>query len=539
MAASLSANAQSGVKLQEGKVSFKSGTNIYVRFATTENISVGDTLYTGTAQGKKPCLLVKNKSSQSCVTSSINNCNPNKEVRVWARVKTIRQSPKLPVNKNSKPTTDTVSLSAGTDTTRSSSTALYRNGDNPYEQRITARISAASYTSGSSDLPNKGVTRYVSRLNLDARHINSSKFSVESYMNFRQIVRQDPDFVGDNSRFTIYSMAAHYDVDSTTRITLGRNINRYAASLGALDGAQIHKNFKHFYAGAIIGFQPAIADYSLDFNKLQYGAYGGLKWEKQNFYSKTTLGTLEQLNKGNVDRRFLYAQNSTNLWSKLFIFASSEMDLYQKLDSTAATTNASLTSLYLSTRYRINRHLSLFASYDTRKNVIYYDSYTSEVEQLLFEQAARQGLRFRVGFSNWNNITARMGYARRYQKNNANPSESFQASVGYRNLPYVKGRISARYLENRSAVFITKVQSYRFYRRLLNNKLQLSAYFRTLKYQYATQEIKGPSQNYYGAEANFDFNRDWTIGLMGEISTQDKLQNFRVNTRLIKRFTFQ
>lgn len=523
----LSVNAQSN-KTLAGKVSFISGANIYVRFSSTENIATGDTLY----YKDSPCLVVTNKSSSSCVTQSLNNCDPAKGDAIIALQGTQAENSAV-----AKADTNDVAA-AKTDSSVAAIENKYEKKKG-YKQRITARVSAASYTSGSSDLPDKGVTRYVSRVRLNAQHLNNSRFSVETYANYRQIARQDPDFTGENSRFTVYNLAAHFDMDSSTRITFGRSTNRYATSLGALDGAQIHKNWKHFYAGAIVGFQPAIADYSLDFSKLQYGAYGGLQFIENNFYSKTTLGLLEQLNNGNVDRRFLYAQNSTNLWSKLFLFASSEVDLYQKFDSLAATTNVSLTSIYLNARYRLHRHLSLFASYNTRKNVIYYDSFTSEVERLLSEQAARQGLRFRLGLTNWHNINARIGYAKRYQKDNANSSESYQAYVSYNKLPYLKGRISVRYLENRSSTFITKVQSYRYYRYLLKNKLQLSAYFRTLSYVYATQEIKGPSQNYYGVEANYDFSSDWTVGLLGEISTQNEMQSHRMNLHLIKRLTFK
>lgn len=528
LGASLSANAQSGGETLTGKVSYKSGANIYVRFANTEKISVGDTLfYRGNA-----CMVVKQKSSQSCVTQSLKSCNPARGATIVARQETQPEINQTAASKTDK----TSDAKTPADSTAATAKVKYEPKE-PYQERITGRISAATYSSG-SELPDKGVTRYVSRLRFNARHINNSRFSIDAYANYRQIARQDPDFTGDNSRFTVYNLAAHYQLDSTARLTFGRSINRYAASLGALDGAQMHKNWKHFYAGAIAGFQPAITDYSLDLNKLQYGAYGGLQFTETNFYSKTTFGLLEQRNKGNVDRRFLYAQNSSSLGPKLFLFASSEVEVYQKFDSTAATSKASLTSLYLSARYRLSRHLSLFSSYDTRKNIIYYDSFTTEVERLLSEQAARQGLRFRLGLSNWHNITARLGYAKRYQKDNSNDTESYQAYASYHKLPFVKGRISARYLENRSSTFTIKVQSYRYYRYLFQDKLQLSAYYRTLSYEYATQEIEGPTQNYYGLEANYDFNREWTLGLLGEISTQDGIQNHRFNTRLIKRFNF-
>ena len=56
----------------EGKVSFMTSKNIYVKFESTEKIKVGDSLWISSSG--LPCLLVKNKSSNSVVCSIINDC---------------------------------------------------------------------------------------------------------------------------------------------------------------------------------------------------------------------------------------------------------------------------------------------------------------------------------------------------------------------------------------------------------------------------------------------------------------------------------
>ena len=59
----------------EGEVSYVTSQSIYVRFNSTENLMVGDTLYVLVDGIKKPSLVIKNLSSISCVCSPINNFN--------------------------------------------------------------------------------------------------------------------------------------------------------------------------------------------------------------------------------------------------------------------------------------------------------------------------------------------------------------------------------------------------------------------------------------------------------------------------------
>ena len=62
-------NAQESGELLDGKVSYITGENIYVRFASTNQIENGDTLFIRDKNGLTPALLVDNKSSISCLCS--------------------------------------------------------------------------------------------------------------------------------------------------------------------------------------------------------------------------------------------------------------------------------------------------------------------------------------------------------------------------------------------------------------------------------------------------------------------------------------
>ena len=68
-------------QLVMGKVSFITSNNIYVKFESTEHISVGDTLKF--MNQINPCLLVTSKSSKSLVCSTLNDCIVNKGDAVY------------------------------------------------------------------------------------------------------------------------------------------------------------------------------------------------------------------------------------------------------------------------------------------------------------------------------------------------------------------------------------------------------------------------------------------------------------------------
>ncbi|MBK7700189.1 MAG: hypothetical protein IPJ39_16415 [Saprospiraceae bacterium] len=61
-----------------GTVSFKSSKNVYIRFTNTAEINVGDTLWVNKGLDKwEKSLVVKQKSSTSCVTDNLYNVEVN------------------------------------------------------------------------------------------------------------------------------------------------------------------------------------------------------------------------------------------------------------------------------------------------------------------------------------------------------------------------------------------------------------------------------------------------------------------------------
>ena len=89
-------SAQDVKDFKEGSVSFISSQNVYIKFASTENISIGDTLFSKEGSELVPAMVVTNLSSISCVCTSL----ISKEWKVGEQVvsKQRVKAPSQPVN---------------------------------------------------------------------------------------------------------------------------------------------------------------------------------------------------------------------------------------------------------------------------------------------------------------------------------------------------------------------------------------------------------------------------------------------------------
>jgi hypothetical protein len=511
-----------------GTISFIASENIYVRFPGTTLIEAGDTLFLEKDGQAIPCLVVISKSSISCIAKTLTGCEVEKNDPVFfqlpANDKEIETENKVTEQKQPFSREDKIKEKPSE-----------KPPSKSFKERINGRISAASY-SVLSDQGNPGYHNAVGRVSLNAEHIDHSRFSVYAYLNHRQKIKLNEEGPASNEgAFRIYNLAVRYEANHSLSFLLGRQINNKFSSLGAFDGLQVEKGLKNFYGGALIGSRPDIYDFSYNPKLFSYGVYGGYRQAGDKLITESTLGVLEQRNSGAIDRRFFYFQHSGSFLGKLHLFVSTEMDLFQNLPGISGS-KPRLTSLYVSTRYRLHQKISLMASYDTRKNIIYYETYSSEIERLLDDDIARQGFRLRINVQPLRQINAGASAGSRFQSDNRNKSTNVNGFIHFTRLPLVDGGLNLNYNLTRSNYLESRILSVTYSRQLINKLLNGYVYYRRLNYAYLIHEKQSPAQQYYGAKMSLQISRDLSFGLMGEISERDTDTNYRVNTNLIKRF---
>lgn len=511
---------QENIEPLMGKVSFVTSNNVYVKFNNTSSINIGDTLQL--AGNKSPCLVVQNKSTSSCVCSVINNSSLKVGDEISHRSKKEEITPdNQQVKSNNK---------------------ISKNVDGPIiendiktkkKEYIHGKISASTYSNISSVRDDRH--RIMSRFSLNADNIRDSKFSFETYLNYQQnFTTGESSIPQRGNNFKVYDLALRFDADSSLSFTLGRKINNKISSVGAIDGIQAEKHLGDNYVGLIAGFRPDIFDYNFNPNLLEYGAYFGRKFNYKNFFSQTTVGFLEQRNGTEVDRRFLYFQHSSTIFKKLNVFSSVELDIYNKINGTS-NNEARLTNAYISARYRFSRKFDITLSYDSRKRVIYYRSFETEIEQLLIDDIARQGVRAQINYRPIKTLFCGVSYSRRFQANNLNNSENYYAYASLSHIPTIGGSLSAAYNKNASNYLGSNMFSLRHSRTLIDNKLYSEFYYRNVKYSFSNNDIPS-AQNYYGANFSYNITRKLLFSISGEMSDFNSERNYRIYTKIVKRF---
>lgn len=520
--------------LEKGVVSYVTSQNVYVKFTSTEYINKGDTLFTQTGDKMAAALLVKDKSSTSCVCTPL-LIQKMKAGDVFFSKSVVQKKVDKAADKKAK---KDLAIAARDSTIRQAAVIKARtsadqeDGEPVFREKIKGRISAASYSSFSgADEAHR--MRYT--LTYQGSNLKNSRFSTDNYISFRHTLGEWNEVKEHFSdALKVYSLSVKYDFDKTSSISLGRKINYRIASMGAIDGVQYEKGFGRLLLGAIGGWRPDYTDYGFDKNLIQAGAYVSYASGKGIQNLESTLAFVEQRNHLKTDRRFVYFQHTNTLSKSLNMFASFEVDLYQNINN-EATNTPTLTNMLLSLRYKASRRIGLSLSYDNRKNIIYYESYKNYIDQLI-EDETRQGLRLGGNYriSKW--MTWGFNASWRFQKSDFNLSKNINTYLNVSRLPWVNATasISANLLQTN--YLDSKIYGARISKELIRNKLQSDVYYRLVEYDYKNYDYK-ILQHISGVDFAWYITRKLAFHVYFEGTFDKKNKPFnRFNAKVIQRF---
>ena len=187
----------------EGKVSYVTTQNVYVKFQSTVNIVSGDTLFTNKDDILAPIVVVKDISSISCVCIPISDQKLSVGDLVFSRQKVVKTE--NPGDKNK--VSGLPASVPGQD-----SVIAKKDQSKKRAQIVTGNISAASYLNFSNVTSNSQRMKYT--FSMVIQNIGNSKLSAETYISFAHklgewgIVQNDI-FNG----LKIYSLALNYEIN--------------------------------------------------------------------------------------------------------------------------------------------------------------------------------------------------------------------------------------------------------------------------------------------------------------------------------------
>lgn len=522
---------QGGFTPIEGKVSYITSSHIYVRFGSTEGIAKGDTLYYSDHGKNIPVLVVNQKSSTSCVCGllGIANLPAGTAVIHMGKFKTADNNKKA--DDVSLPVPQTVVPSGEADT---SNLAKEKNPKGPQarKQLINGRLTFS--TNGSINPgDDNNFQRIRTVFSMNVKNIGSSAFSVETYVTYRHRYGVDQVTSGFYNDFKVFGLAANYDNGGRYTFTLGRKINPFMANMGAMDGLQAAVRFGKYQVGAFAGTRPDFNNYSFSAKLPQAGAFVVRTDTLGGMAAQTSLAVAEQMNDFRTDRRFLYFQHNNSLFKNMNLFLSSEVDLFKKVDS-IATYRPSLTSIYASLRYRLMKNMSLTASYDNRRNVIYYESYQTFVDQLL-AQETRQGFRLQATYSPWKFVSVNASAFLRYQGSNPSPTKNYVLSANLTNLAGRGSYLSLSLNMLESYYFKGTISGIRLSESLLKGKMNLELQYRNVSYTFFANESK-LAQNIGGVNLSVNIFKMTTLTCSYEGTFQQSGDWHRYFVTFIQRF---
>lgn len=475
----LSLRAQSDFENMEGSVSFLSSQNIYVKYHSTKGIKIGDTLYTMRNKALTPTLIVKDLSSTSVLCKSIISDAFHINDKVTAKQKT---EPNKTVERG---ITKDDTLNAKTDS--SEAVRIKKGNSKINKQKVSGQFSISDFSAFSNTTARKSnVLNYSLSLNIS--NTGNSEFSVESYILYRQ-ENGEWDNVRKNifNGLKIYNLAVRYDINKNSFISLGRKINPNISSIGAIDGLQTEKSFKNFYVGGFAGSRPSYSDYSFDINLFQYGAYLGNTYQGTKRSMQNSVSLVEQTNRTNTDRQFLYFQHSSSLVQHVHLFYSLELDLYKVVNEQKQNV-VNLTNTYLSLSYQASRKLTLSGTYDSRQNAIYYETEKKYLSTLIAAET-RQGFGSQINYQISKSFFAgaRAGY--RVQKSDSRASKNLYTFVTYENMftSQVSTTLSATILE--TTYMNGNVYNARFSRAYNSGKTYISLGYSFVNYKILRAEL--------------------------------------------------
>jgi len=513
-----------------GSVTYLTSQNLYVRFASTAELQIGDTLHQLVKGRWLPVMVIEQMSSTSAVGRPLQSESAPVGTRLYrrpvsAQVQDVPEREILPPPIVEVPESIPVEI----ESTEANQAKRTIAGNKP---GIQGRISAATYVN-TADQPGFDRQRMRYTLSMRSQHGGERGFSTEIYTTFRHTVGEWTDVRHHFDRaFRLYALALQYDLSGRTHFWLGRKINLNLANLGAIDGLQAEHGLRDFFVGGFGGWRPDPYTYRYNGKLLQFGAYAGHRRSLGHGQISTTVAFAEQRNGAATDRRYLYLQHSNSVLRNIQVFASAEFDLYT-IDELLTRQGPRFTSAYFSLRYRVSKWLTLFGSYDARRNIVYYETYKSFLDQFIDDQT-RQGLRFSVTLRPAKRITLGASLGSRFERG-TRATRNLNSYLTFARTPVLGLSASLSGVWIQTSYLTGTILGMRVYRDLFKGKLYTEAQYRHAEYRYGGSEFT-LAQHIVGLNTTWRLRKKLSlaVNLEGEFQSQRTL--YRVYGHVVQRF---
>ncbi len=516
--------AQTKSELIEGKVTYLSSQNVYVKFDNTSKIKVGDTLFIKQNSDYIPAVKIEYLSSRSTAGKKIGNI----DIKIGDRlVYSYTPSETIEPQIMAVPTFSSQIAKNEIENTKQKKRNTKKRG------KVEGRIAMSSYSSFSSTKKTDFV-RWRYTFAARSQNFYSSRLSFDSYISFNYR-STDWNYIKNNisDALKIYSLALSYDISNNLNLTIGRKINRNITNIGAIDGLQLHGKFGKVTTGVVLGSRPDYQNYSFNFNLFEFGGFISHSDIAGYGVMQNSIALFQQTNDFKTDRKFFYFQHFSNFIKPISFFFSTEIDLYKKINGIPSS-NFSLTGLYISLKFRPIKTLGFTGSYDSRKNVIYYETYQNYADSL-YDNATRQGFRFNVNIRPWRNLFFRFAYGFRTRIRDIKSSQNFSGSLSYNRIPFIQGTISLNYNNLVTSYLNGNIYGVSFSRDFFDGVIYTTLNYRRILYEFLSG-APNLDQNIFTIDINWRIIYRLSASIAYEGTFETEFNYGKVYFNLTKRF---
>lgn len=211
-----------------------------------------------------------------------------------------------------------------------------------------------------------------------------------------------------------------------------------------------------------------------------------------------------------------------------------EMDLYENI-SGESKSKLSLTNLFVSLRYKFSRKFSANLSYDNRRNIIYYESYKTYIDQVI-DNETRQGMRFGFNYRPVKMLSWGANASWRFQKSSANESKNLNTYLNINQIPGLKtsASITANFLQ--TSYINSRIFGLRLMKDVFKGKVNTEVYYRRVDYDFPLYGY-ATNQNVVGGSLSWQILKKLSMSAFVEKTFDSQNNDFMlINTRLMQRF---
>jgi hypothetical protein len=196
----------------------------------------------------------------------------------------------------------------------------------------------------------------------------------------------------------VYEMALLHDQEGVaTEWGIGRIIAPYVRGVGLIDGGYYARSVsEHYKVGVAGGTSPDPENSGLDFGRRKLGvfvAFEAGRYDADRLGLSAALST--EYDHSTVSRDFLYLQGTFSRFGRLNTYHSVEIDWNRSWRYEYTHDRLKLTNYFGSATLTLHRNASVFVSYDTRRNIRYFEN--RNIPDSLFDALPNKGVR--GGFS--------------------------------------------------------------------------------------------------------------------------------------------